>query len=141
MIRKYENTDTEKIVTIWHQAFSLAHPFVATDFVEKVKIDMRNIYLPNTETWVYEKDNSILGFISMIENEIGGLFIEPNHHGKGIGTKLINYINQFHAEVEVEVFKNNKIGVPFYEKYGFKLIKNYLHPETQQIMLRMKYSR
>jgi len=33
------------------------------------------MYLPNSETWVYVKSGVTVGFISMAENEIGGLFI------------------------------------------------------------------
>ena len=141
MIRKYESIDSEKVVNTWYQAFRLAHPFLETEFVEKVKIDMGNIYLPNSKTWVYEEKETILGFISMLDNEIGGLFIQPSHHGKGIGTQLVDYVHQFHEELEVEVFENNKIGIPFYHKYGFELLKSYFHEETQQVMLRMKHNR
>lgn len=140
MIRKYKSTDSEKVVATWYQAFRLAHPFLKADFVEKVKVDMGNIYLPNSETWVYEENGSILGFVSMLDNEIGGLFIQPSHHGKGIGTQLVDYVHQFHEELEVEVFENNEIGIPFYNKYGFELLKSYFHEETQQMMLRMKHS-
>ena len=139
MIRKYESMDSEKVVDTWHQAFCLAHPFLKAEFVEKVKIDMGNIYLPNSETWVYEEDETILGFVSMLDNEIGGLFIKPSHHGKGIGTQLVNYVHQFHQALEVEVFENNVIGIPFYNKYGFQLMKSYFHEETQQVMLRMRH--
>jgi len=141
MIRKYENIDSEKVVETWYQAFFLAHPFLAKDFVEKVKVDMRNIYLPNSETWVYEENEVVLGFVSMLDNEIGGLFIQPSHHGKGIGTQLVDYVHQFHEELEVEVFENNEIGIPFYNKYGFELLKSYEHEETRQIMLRMKHNK
>ena len=68
----------------------------------------------------------------MLENEIGGLFVDPKHHSKGIGTSLVNHIKQFHKELEVEVFEKNKIGKPFYEKYGFKLIKEYIHEGSNE---------
>jgi hypothetical protein len=57
---------------IYHQ--HLAHPFLSSSFVEKVKSDMTN-NIPNSETWVYEINNSIIRFISMLNNEIVGLFV------------------------------------------------------------------
>ena len=141
MIRKYKSTDSEKVVATWNHAFRLAHPFLKAEYVEKVKVDMGNIYLPNSETWVYEEIETILGFVCLLVIEIGGLFILPSHHGKGIGTQLLDYVHQFHEELEVEVFEKNKIGIPFYHKYGFELLKSYFHEETQQVMLRMKHSR
>ena len=85
---------------------------------------MTNIYIPNSETWVYEIDNSIVGFISMLDNEIVGLFVLPNNHSKGIGTRLVDFIKKEHSDLEVEVFEKNLIGRGFYDKYGFKIIKN-----------------
>jgi len=96
------------------------------------------MYLPNSDTWVYEESDNIIGFISMTKNEIGGLFVDPKNHSKGIGTKLVNHMNQFHDSLEVEVFEENKIGKPFYKKFGFKIIKEYVMTETNQKVLRMK---
>lgn len=139
MIRKYENQDERRIIEIWLSSSSLAHPFLDTAFVEKIKKDMKEIYLPNAETWVYEYNDNVIGFISMIGNEIGGLFVQPDQHSKGVGTKLVNFIGGFHKELEVEVFRDNKIGRAFYAKYGFKMIKEYFHEESKQVLLRMKF--
>ena len=141
MIRKYEDQDETRVLDIWHNSSSLAHPFLDNAFVEKVKKDMKDIYLTNADTWVLEDHNVIIGFISMIENEIGGLFVSPEQHFKGVGTALVNFIGKIHKELEVEVFKDNKIGRAFYDKYGFKIIKEYFHEESSQVLIRMKFNR
>ena len=74
----------------------------------------------------------------MAKNEIGGLFVDPKKQSKGIGTLLVNHMNQFHDILEVEVFENNKIGKPFYEKIGFKMMKEYVMKETGQNVLRLR---
>ena len=84
MIRKHTPKDLDTIMSIWLQSSTLAHPFLDASFVDKVNHDMRTMYIPGSETWVYEEDETIVGFISMIGNEIGGLFVLPNHHSKGI---------------------------------------------------------
>ena len=139
MIRKYNEIEIPILVDIWEQASKVAHPFLDDEFTQMVKKEMREMYLPNSDSWVYEESNTIIGFISMIENEIGGLFVNPQNHSKGIGTALVNYIKQFHKELEVEVFEQNQIGRPFYVKFGFKTIKEYVHKQTKQKVLRMKY--
>lgn len=139
MIRKRQEKDTDEIMNIWIEASSLAHPFLKTSFVEKVKKDMRKIYIPNTETWVYEHNNSVIGFISMLGNEIGGLFVIPDFHSKGIGTQLVNFVQEIHNELEVEVFEKNVIGRAFYDKYGFIQIKQYSHTESNCEMLRLNF--
>ena len=138
MIRKYNETEIPRLINIWEEASTKAHPFLSTAFTQMVKKAMTEMYLPNSDTWVFEESNEIIGFISMLENEIGGLFVDPKHHSKGIGTSLVSHIKQFHKVLEVEVFEKNKIGKPFYEKYGFKLIKEYIHEGSNEKVLRMK---
>jgi putative acetyltransferase len=139
MIRKYNEIEIPTLVDIWEQASKIAHPFLNDEFTQMVKKAMREMYLPNSDTWVYEESNTIIGFISMAENEIGGLFVNPKNHSNGIGTSLVNHMKQFHKELEVEVFEQNKIGMPFYKKFGFKIINEYIHEESNHKVIRMKY--
>ena len=141
MIRKHETSDLDEILDVWSKASSLAHAFLDPGFVEKVKKDMRELYIPGSETWVYEEAGSIIGFIGMQENEIGGLFVRPDQHSKGIGTKLVNFIIEFHDELEVEVFKDNDIGRAFYDRYGFKVMNESIHEATGFELLRMKFNK
>ena len=139
MIRKHIDNDLDAIMTIWYEASTLAHPFWDSVFVEKVKNDMRTIYIPNSETWVYEENNCVIGFISMIENEIGGLFVLPNNHSKGIGTKLVDFMNTKHKNLDVEVFDKNIIGRAFYDKYGFVKTEEFFHEESNSLVLRLSF--
>ena len=138
MVRKYKEMEIPVLIDIWEEASAIAHPFLSSEFTQLVKKQMTEMYLPNSDTWVYEESNKIIGFISMVNNEIGGLFVSPKHHSKGIGTSLVNHRHQFHKELEVEVFEQNKIGKPFYEKYGFKVYKEYIQESTNQKVLRMR---
>lgn len=119
MIRKYTTNDTDALIAIWENAESAAHPFLPKSVRDKVREDMRNIYLPNAETWVLESEGSPVGFIAMIDTEIGGLFLDTSQHGKGLGRKMVDYVVAAKGPLTVEVFKDNKIGLPFYERYGF----------------------
>ena len=138
MIRKHKEQDLEQIMNVWSHASALAHPFLDEKFVEKVESDMRNLYIPNSQTWLFENNDLIVGFISMIENEIGGLFVLPDNHSKGIGTKLVDFIAKENQVLEVEVFEKNTIGRAFYDKYGFKIVKQYSHEESGNIVLRLQ---
>jgi putative acetyltransferase len=122
MMRKYAAKDTDALISIWDDAESAAHPFLPQSVRDKVREDMRNIYLPNAETWVLETDGNPVGFIAMIDTEIGGLFLQTSHHGKGMGRQMVDFVVDLKGPLTVEVFKENKIGLPFYERYGFTLI-------------------
>lgn len=119
MIREYETQDTDALIKIWESASALAHSFLPEEVTNKVRHDMRHMYLPNAETYVLEKDGKPIGFIAMVENEIGGLFLAPDQHGKGFGRKMVDYVVALRGPLTVEVFKENAVGLPFYERYGF----------------------
>jgi len=139
MIRKYKATDLTNIIDIWYKTSAIANPFLVNDIVEKVKKDMRDIYISNAETWVYEESDELVGFISMLGNEVAGLFVNPNYQAKGVGTQLVDFVAKLHNELEVEVFEKNKIGRPFYDKYGFIFIKKYFDQASNQEVLRLKF--
>ena len=123
MIRTYQDTDIESVLDIYYKASILATPFLDKDFLEQEKKNIRDLYIPNTKTWVYEDDGKVIGFIGMLGNEVGAIFIYPSHHGKGIGTKLMDHVATMYDHLEVEVFEENKIGRKFYDKYGCRWIR------------------
>ncbi len=138
MIRVYKDTDLEEVLDVWSKSTVVAHPFMDEAFIQKERANVRDLYIPNTKTWVFPGQDGLDGFISMMGNEIGAIFVRPEKHGQGIGKALMDFVNQFHKVLEVEVFKNNKIGRAFYDKYGFEFIKEYIHEETGRTVLRMK---
>jgi len=139
MIREYAETDLEELLDVWYKSTSIAHPFMDQTFLKKEEKNIRDIYIPNTKTWVFPNSQGLDGFISMIENEVGAIFVRPEKHGQGIGKVLMDHVCQIHEEIEVEVFKDNKIGRAFYDKYGFKTTKEHVHEETKRVLLRMKF--
>lgn len=140
MIRKYEDNDIETVVSIWRAASELAHPFLTKAFLDQENDNMRNIYLAFAETWVVEIDNSVIGFIALVENEIGGLFLDPKFHGQGFGRGLVDKAVAERGTLKVEVFKENVIGRSFYDAYGFRENEEFIHEPTGQATLRMTYS-
>ncbi len=66
MIRKYQDTDLDSILEIWYESTRIAHPFLTAAFLEKEKTNVREVYLPNTETWVFEQEQAVAGFISIL---------------------------------------------------------------------------
>ena len=132
-------SDVDAIVDIWYDASTLAHPFLDSTFVEQVRKDMRELYIPNSETWVFVKNEKVVGFIAMMKNEIGGLFVLPKNQSDGIGTQLVNLVVEKFDKLEVEVFEKNSIGRAFYQKYGFDLMQKNMHQKTGEVVLRITY--
>ncbi|WP_120495218.1 GNAT family N-acetyltransferase [Kiloniella sp. EL199] len=140
MIRKYEIADTADLIDIWFAANRIAHPFLSDNFVAQVAKNMREIYLPNDETWVLDHNQKSVGFIALVGSEIGGLFLYPEFHGKGFGKALVDHALKLKGSLCVEVFEKNKIGRRFYDLYGFVELNHYCHEPTNETVFRLVYS-
>lgn len=64
MIRAFESSDMFDVLNIWLKASVRAHGFVAKEFWESRVEDMREIYIPASETYVFSENGAILGFFS-----------------------------------------------------------------------------
>ena len=139
-IRQYQETDLEAVLSSWEKATRLAHPFMSDDFIAQERINVAEKYLPNTDTWVVEIGGNVEGFIALMGNEVGAIFLMPNFHGKGAGKALMDKAQELHGDLEVEVFKENTIGRKFYSDYGFVQIEEKKHEPTGQQLLRLKFT-
>ena len=140
MIRKLHDKDIEAVIDVWFLASSLAHPFLSDDFMEKEKENIRDKWIPISETWVYEHEDEVIGFISLIGKEVGAIFVTPNWHGQGIGKSLMDHAKSMHSTLEVEVFEKNKIGRRFYDRQEFIVINELPHEETGNQIIRMRWN-
>ena len=138
-IRQYNTSDLEAVLSSWEAATRLAHPFMTDDFLAQERKNVGEIYMPNTDTWVAELDGNVVGFVALMGNEIGAIFLLPNYHGKGIGKALMDKANELHSSLEVEVFKANAIGRKFYSRYGFEFLEEKHHEPTGQPLLRLRF--
>ena len=57
MIRKYEEKDIDELLDAWYSASQVAHPFLSEHFLDQERKNIRELHIPNVETWVYEIDN------------------------------------------------------------------------------------
>lgn len=140
MIRIYKDTDVESVVSIWRAASELAHPFLTKAFLDEESHNVRNVYPAFAEIWVTELDGRVVGFIALVETEIGGLFLDAAYHGQGLGRAMVDKAVAEKGALTVEVFRDNAIGRPFYEAYGFQYVDEYVHEASGQVTLRMAYS-
>lgn len=138
-IRQYTEADLDGVLSSWENASRIAHPFLAEEFLEKERYNIPNVYLPNADTWVADIDGTVVGFVALVGNEVGAIFVEPEHHGKGVGKALMDKAQEIHGGLEVEVFEKNSIGRKFYARYGFKPLSEKIHEETGNNVLRLTY--
>jgi putative acetyltransferase len=137
MIREYQEADVEDIMEVWSRANAMAHPFLPVAFVTEVEHAIRNVYLGRAETFVQEKDGRVIGFIALLGNEIGGLFVDPSRHGRGHGKALVDHAVALKGPLKVEVFRDNAAGRRFYERFGFEFVADEFHEPSGHVNRRM----
>jgi len=139
MIRQYTDNDVDAVVTIWRDASALAHPFLTPAFLEAEAENVRNVYPKYADIWVKEFDGQVVGFIALLGAEVGAIFLDPHHHGKGMGRELMDFAAKMRGALTVDVFRDNTIGRAFYDAYGFKPTGEYLHEASGQMTIKMAY--
>ena len=139
MLRKYKENDIDAVISSWRRASELAHPFLAKEFLDEEADNVRNVYMAFAETWVTEIGGQVVGFIALVENEIGGLFLDPKYHGQGLGKAMVDNAVAEKGALKVEVFKDNVIGRRFYDAYGFRDVEEFIHEASGQATMRMSY--
>lgn len=137
LIRAYQPEDIDPVMAVWAAANALAHPFLEAAFVMEVERSIREDFLPISETYVLEDKGQVIGFIALIGNQIGGLFLDPTCHRRGYGRALVDHAVALKGPLKVEVFRDNAIGRPFYEGYGFEPIEDEFHAPSGQVNRKM----
>ncbi|MCR8658710.1 N-acetyltransferase [Paenibacillus endoradicis] len=123
MIRKFKNEDIDRVMSIWEASTIKAHPFIDKDYWKSNYDTVKNVYMPMSETFVYDDGEHIKGFISVINNDfIGALFVDVNDQGLGIGSQLMDYTITKYEKLNLAVYKDNEQSVRFYMGKGFKIV-------------------
>ena len=138
MIRAFDELDIEGILGVWYRASLVAHPFLSEDALERERDEIVEWWLPASETFVYEMDGRVIGFLSLIGNEVGAIFVDPDLHGRGVGRALMDEARSRRPYLELGVFEANHVGRRFYERYGFRLIERRIEEATGEPELRLR---
>lgn len=130
MIRKFKESDMNIVLDIWLSASINAHNFVEQSFWKSQVDNMRNIYIPASETYIFEEDTKVLGFYSLNKNILAAIFVSPEHQGNGIGKKLITHAKGQRDGLTLNVYKENVPTYKFYLSQGFIVLSEQADKHT-----------
>lgn len=126
MIRAATAGDVDAMIDIWLEASRLAHCFIPYEFWLDRVDDMKSIYLPSSESYVYVRNDEIVGFVSLAESHLAALFVLPSAEGRGYGRSLLNLVKGKRQALSLSVYSQNQRAVAFYEKAGFRAVESRL---------------
>ena len=139
MIRKYDPHDLVELIGVWYDAAQIAHPFWSSEMFNRERRNISEKFLKIAETWVFEEEEEqVVGFIALLDNEVGGIFVSPRRQGRGIGRALMDHARASRDHLELDVFEANEIGRAFYDAYGFDIVGERLDKETGLRVLRLR---
>ncbi|OQS13118.1 GNAT family N-acetyltransferase [Nocardia donostiensis] len=138
MIRRYEPGDEEVVLDLWSRAARQAHPFIPDEGRGERARKMREIYLRQADNWVAELDQTVVGLLGMIGSEIGGLFVAPEAHRRGIGRMLVEHALAMHGNVTLEVYEGNATARAVYDRLGFTELARRVDADTGHTMIALR---
>ncbi len=111
----------DELVDIWHRAVVRTHTFLTEADIRFYHQIVRDGALKEVEIWISVNEGRVpTGFIGLEGSKIEALFIDPDHHGKGIGRRLIQHAESLKgANLQVDVNEQNEGACAFYQRLGF----------------------
>jgi putative acetyltransferase len=101
--RMSTSQDMPRVLDIWRRAVDATHDFLAP--ADRAAIDAAGV--PQ-------------GFMFLHEGHLEALFIDPDHHGQGLGKALIERALVEHPNLTTDVNEQNPRALGFYERVGFE---------------------
>ncbi len=139
MIRDYQSGDKAAVIAIWRKTNAMAHPFLSAEFVTQAEEMISGAMMELAEIWIVEEAGEPVGFIALLGNEIGGLFVDPDHQGHGLGRALVDHVVPLKKRLTLEVFEKNTAAQRFYAAYGFIGNETSLHEMSGERVIHLRY--
>ncbi len=130
MIRPFKPSDMARILDIWLEASIKGHPFIEKEFWESKVPDMRSLYIPASETYVYDEEGTVKGFFSLRGETLEAVFVAPENQGQGVGGRLVSMAKEVRNPLNLKVYKDNLKGIEFYKKCGFQIKEELINGDT-----------
>jgi len=122
-IVRYSDKYRDRLLDVWERSVLATHDFLDPTEFQKIKSHVMEIDFNNFEVYCLVHKEDVCGFLGVLDRKAEMLFIAPEHMGKGLGRRLMQYaIRQLKTEF-VDVNEENPSAVGFYKKLGFSVFE------------------
>ncbi|MFB7589939.1 GNAT family N-acetyltransferase [Streptomyces sp. NPDC056169] len=120
-IRRAADSDAAAVADVWLRSYTAALPSVRRAHTDdEVRYWLREIVVPNQETWVATVDGSVVAMMVLDDEELDQLYIDTPWRGQGIGDRLVEVAKRSRPTgLALWTFQVNAPAGRFYERHGF----------------------
>ncbi|MEJ8837464.1 GNAT family N-acetyltransferase [Ramlibacter sp. AN1133] len=124
-IRPVRGAERGHLLALWERAVRATHHFLAAHEITALgPLVAAELASEQIDWWVLAEDRcEPIGFIGIAPGSIEALFVDPVHHGRGVGTALVMHAQRLlRGSIRVDVNEQNAAALRFYERLGFRTI-------------------
>ena len=121
-VRRGTAVDLSRALEIWRLAVDATHGFLTPE--DRIEIDrmVADEFLPAADLWMIDDDGGrAVGFLVMDGDLIDALFVDPQVHGQGYGTRLLSHALSMAPNARVDASEQADNALAFYLARGFKV--------------------
>lgn len=122
-VRSSRPEELPRLFEIWRTAVEATHGFLTPEHLAMITAQVREQYLPTAVLHVaVDAADRPMGFMGFADGMIDSLFVDPAHHGCGVGRRLVETARTSGHTLSVDVNEQNLGARKFYERLGFKVV-------------------
>lgn len=122
MIRRAGPEDVVAIAALFRRSFGTLTFLPTLHTPDEDRVFFGTV-VRDDEVWVWEDDSRVLGFVAVAEVMLDHLYVDPEVHGRGIGTALLGRAKERRPQrLQLWTFQQNDRARRFYEHHGFRVI-------------------
>lgn len=146
-IRKFQDKDARKLSYLIRRTLNEVN---IKDYPKSVIARLSNYNAPSKliersrlgDIYVIVDGDRILGTAGLENNIVFSVFVDPTHHGKGIGQRLMRHVERVAKKRGIDrlTLTSSSTALGFYEKLGYKKLKEVFDKSAgQQIIMEKKF--
>ena len=121
-IRSNRSDEVDRLVDIWRRAVDATHHFLTTEDRLAIEEEVRSFF-PTVQFFVAcDANDEPMEFMFLDGAHLEALFVDPDHHGKGVGKALLQSAIAEHPVITTDVNEANAQALVFYERMEFQTI-------------------
>ena len=123
MISDWDKSKVDELMDFWLKNIKNSYDFIDGTYWEGLYEGFKNNYILDSETYVYEEDQKLIAFVSIIEEgNIIAFFVDKDQQDRGVGSELLNFIKEKYDQLDISIYKQNTIARTFFANEGFRIL-------------------